>query len=177
MRQSRICGRCDGVGPEVFRFLESRASGPTLRFGAGLERERTFAAVDVAHVGYAVSYAEIHQAVIVWRIVVFADARHVLETCLAQRSAGGSVIGKICLAGYDNPIFARLPAGQFEFWVVRELAIHVFVARGGKPELALLGCGEAERPHARLRGIALVDRGEEPRGDARQKLTISSSAS
>ena len=116
MRQSRVCGRCDGVGPEAFRFLESRASGPTLRFGAGLERERTFAAVDVAHVGYAVSYAEIHQAVIVWRIVVFADARHVLETCLAQRSAGGSVIGKICLAGYDNPIFARLPAGQFEFW-------------------------------------------------------------
>ena len=83
-----------------------------MRFETGLERERALAAVDVAHVSYAVSYAEIHEAAIIWRIMVFADAYHVFEARLAQRGAGGSVVGKIRLAGYDNPVFAGLPAGQ-----------------------------------------------------------------
>ncbi|MFR3273515.1 MAG: hypothetical protein ACLTQI_06745 [Slackia sp.] len=79
-----------------------------MRFETGLERERALAAVDVAHVSYAVSYAEIHEAAIIWRIVVFADAK-----CVSPPGAArlGSVVSEIRLAGYDNPVFAG-SAGQ-----------------------------------------------------------------
>ena len=91
-------------------------------------------------------YAEIHQAVIVWRIVVFADARHVLETCLAQRERWRKRYGRrppwpVTTIQYspgfqpDSSNFGLCASSRYTS-LSREVE---------NQSLPLLGCGEAER--------------------------------
>lgn len=107
---------------------ERAAIEQNIGLACGLELKLSLAAVDVANAARAVLHAEKRKTAIVGRIVVLADAYHVLEARLTNFIGAYLVVGEFGFAFHDNPAFARLPPGKLELGIRLKLAPNVFVA-------------------------------------------------
>ena len=107
---------------------ERAAIEQNIGLACGLELKLSLAAVDVANAARAVLHAEKRKTAVVGRIVVLADAYHVLEARLTNFIGAYLVVGEFGFAFHDNPAFARLPPGKLELGIRLKLAPYIFVA-------------------------------------------------
>lgn len=132
-RTNRLCEQlAEAIGSrEVAGSCEAgerAAIEQNIGLSCGLELKLSLAAVDVANAACAVLHAEKRETAVVGRIVVLADAYHVLEARLTNFVGAYLVVGELGFAFHNNPALARFPPGKLELGIRLKLAPNVFVA-------------------------------------------------
>jgi len=128
---------------------------PALRVLADITASQSYGFLltcNITDTSLCLFYVEKAESTIIGRIVVLADAEHVVESVLAHL---GGWLGEDSLARDDDPRIARLPGRELEIWVFGQLEVDILVIGGAKPDAFVFDGSKAERADMR----AVVDAG------------------